>query len=676
MAILPMKRIHIYALLKERVEILELLQRFGTVQVEDNLQEDELFEKNDLTEEKSAIDRDMSMVSEAISILNHHSPEDKSMLDSLKGKQELSLESFEKLSERHQEIYQTAKSIKYLDGQIAEFAASLHKLQLQIDAISPWSRLDIPLNFQGTKSTTAIIGTLPREMTKEDILIRLAELEQDLGDIHLNIISASRQQTCIILLCSKEKSNAVEGALRTMGLARPSVSTNDQPPAMQKAEWEKEYENQKQQIEKAKSDILSYACSRGELQFLADLLNMKMDRVETGERLLESKRTVIISGYILERESEALTNALHKKFILYMELSDPLENENVPIQLENSKFSEPVEGVLKSFSLPGKGEIDPTSIFAFFYYILFGLMFSDAGYGILMAIVCGVLVWKFPNMDNSFQKTLRMFFFCGLSTLFWGAVFGSWFGNAVLVISTTFFNNPVSLDPLWFEPIQDPMRMLVFSMAVGVVHLFAGLAANIIQSVRRKDYKAILYDAGFWYMLIGGLIVLALSSEKFIEILNLNFVAPTSIGSIAGILAVIGAIGIVLTAGRESTNWFKRILKGIYGLYNVSGYLSDILSYSRLLALGLATGAIATVINEMGAMGGNSVGGIIVFIIVFLAGHAVNIGINLLGAYVHTNRLTFVEFFGKFYEGGGSEFMPLGIQTKYYKIKEETNYGS
>lgn len=676
MAILPMKCIHIYALLKDRVQILELLQRFGTVQVENNLQEDELFEKNDLTVEKSDIARDIELVSEAISILNYHAPEEKSMLDSLRGKQELSIESFEKLSMQHQEIYQTAKQIKNLDSQIAELDANLHKLQLQIDALAPWSRLDIPLQFQGTKSTTAIIGTLPREMAQEDILIRLAELAPEVDGVHLDIISASRQQTCILLLCSKNQGSAVEGALRTMGFARPSVSTNDQPPAVQIAEWEKEYENQKQQIKKTKSDILSYANSRGELQFLADLLNMRKDRLDTAEWLLESKRIVIISGYILERESEALKKALHNKFDLHLELSDPSEDEEVPIQLENSKFSEPVEGVLKSFSLPGKGEIDPTSIFAIFYYILFGLMFSDAGYGLLMAIVCGVLLWKFPKMENSFRKTLRMFFFCGLSTLFWGAVFGSWFGNAVLVISTTFFNKPVSLDPLWFEPIQDPMRMLVFSMAVGVVHLFAGLAANIIQSVRRKDYKAILYDAGFWYMLIGGLIVLALSSEKFIEILNLNFVVPTGIGNIAGIIAVIGAIGIVLTSGRESTNWFKRILKGIYGLYNVSGYLSDILSYSRLLALGLATGAIATVINEMGAMGGNSVSGIIVFIIVFIAGHAVNIGINLLGAYVHTNRLTFVEFFGKFYEGGGSEFMPLGIHTKYYKIKEETNYES
>ena len=95
------------------------------------------------------------------------------------------------------------------------------------------------------------------------------------------------------------------------------------------------------------------------------------------------------------------------------------------------------------------------------------------------------------------------------------------------------------------------------------------------------------------------------------------------------------------------------------------------LSYSRLLALGLATGVIATVFNSMGSMGGNSPGGVIMFIIVFLIGNVLNLAINALGAYVHTNRLTYVEFFGKFYEGGGTAFRPFAVNTKYYKIKED-----
>ena len=172
-------------------------------------------------------------------------------------------------------------------------------------------------------------------------------------------------------------------------------------------------------------------------------------------------------------------------------------------------------------------------------------------------------------------------------------------------------------------------------------------------------------------MLVGGAIVFMLSSQTFVDIAQLSFILPAQAGTAAAVVAGIGAIGIVLTSGRESRNPAKRLLKGLYGLYNVTGYLSDILSYSRLLALGLATGVIATVINQMGSMGGGGIGGAIMFILVFIVGHTINLGINLLGAYVHTNRLQFVEFFGKFYEGGGRKFAPFGIHTKYYKIREE-----
>ena len=107
-------------------------------------------------------------------------------------------------------------------------------------------------------------------------------------------------------------------------------------------------------------------------------------------------------------------------------------------------------------------------------------------------------------------------------------------------------------------------------------------------------------------------------------------------------------------------------------MYNVTGWLSDALSYSRLLALGLATGVIASVINQMGAMLPNNVIGVILFIVIFIVGHVLNLAINLLGAYVHTNRLQFVEFFGKFYEGGGKPFEPFKLKTKYVDVKEET----
>ena len=174
------------------------------------------------------------------------------------------------------------------------------------------------------------------------------------------------------------------------------------------------------------------------------------------------------------------------------------------------------------------------------------------------------------------------------------------------------------------------MRLLIFSFGVGVLHLFTGLGVQFYQLAKQKKYADALYDVVFWYLLVGGLIVVLLSTEIFQNIAELPFQVPGTVATAAGILAGIGAVGIVFTAGRESRNPVKRFLKGLYGLYNVSGYLSDILSYSRLLALGLATGVISTVFNQLGAMLGGGVVGAIFFTVVFLIGHSMNMAINVL----------------------------------------------
>ena len=253
-----------------------------------------------------------------------------------------------------------------------------------------------------------------------------------------------------------------------------------------------------------------------------------------------------------------------------------------------------------------------------------------------------------------------------------GALCSAAFSDAVNVIATTFFNRPdIRLAPLWFEPVSLPMKLLVFAFGLGILHLFIGLGIKFYSCVKNGSLADGIYDAIFWYMLVGGGIVYLLTMPMFTEMLGLTFTLPAVAGTVAAYAAAIGFVGIVLTSGRESKNWVKRILKGLYGAYGVSSYLSDILSYSRLLALGLATSVISTVFNKMGSMMGGSIPGAIIFILVFLIGHSLNLAINALGAYVHTNRLQYVEFFGKFYEGGGRKFEPFAVHTKYYKVKED-----
>jgi V/A-type H+-transporting ATPase subunit I len=217
------------------------------------------------------------------------------------------------------------------------------------------------------------------------------------------------------------------------------------------------------------------------------------------------------------------------------------------------------------------------------------------------------------------------------------------------------------------------MVLLMFCLGIGVIHLVTGYVMKARNLALAGKYPDILYDCGYPVLLLLSLLVPLMGSDMFRTMAGFSFSLPGWVSQACMLLAGASLLGVVLTGGRESKSWGKRILKGMYAAYNVAaGWLGDILSYSRLLALGLATGVIASVFNSLGALAGAGVLGAVLFILVFLIGQTMNLGINVLGAYVHSNRLEYVEFFSKFYEGGGRKFQPFGVHTKYYRIEEET----
>ena len=178
-------------------------------------------------------------------------------------------------------------------------------------------------------------------------------------------------------------------------------------------------------------------------------------------------------------------------------------------------------------------------------------------------------------------------------------------------------------------------------------------------ALQQKDYKAAFFDTGLWMMMLLGFAVLGVGMATSQIILYIG----------AGI-AIACAVGLVLTQGRDKKG-FGKVIGGLASLYDVTSYISDLLSYSRLLALGLTTGVMAQVFNMLSTMFGRSVVGFIFMVLIMVVGHAINIGLNALGSYVHTMRLQYVEMFSKFYEGGGKEFEPFSLKSKYIKIQED-----
>ena len=538
---------------------------------------------------------------------------------------------------------------------IAEAQAEIVKRNTQIEALAPWMSLEVEMNYPGTKKTAMLLGTMAAETTLEMIYGKLAEEHPEIEAVDISVISRDKDAVYLSVFCMKEQAADVENTLRTAGFSRPIVSA-ERIPAKQKAELEEQIRQIEEDIANIREEIISHAEDREELKVIGDYYRMRAEKYEVLGTLPQSRRTFIISGYAAKEAVPAIRKGIGEAYDCVIDVEELKEDEEPPVILKNNGFSESVEGVLESYGLPHKGEIDPTAIMSFFYVFFFGMMLSDAAYGAIIAIVCLVILKKFPRMSAGVRKSMKMFMY---------------FGDVVDVVSSTFFGKELTIKPLWFAPLNDPMRLLIYSMAFGLVHLFVGLGIKGYMLLKDGKVLDFFCDIVLWYIFLIGLILMLLPSEIFASIAQTKIVFPAALVTLSKAMAIIGALGLLLMSGRSSKNPALRLALGAYDIYNITGWLSDVLSYSRLLALGLATGVIASVVNQMGSMLGKSVFGVILFIVVFIVGHAMNLAINLLGAYVHTNRLQFVEFFGKFYEGGGKPFEPFHAETKYVDIKEE-----
>lgn len=395
--------------------------------------------------------------------------------------------------------------------------------------------------------------------------------------------------------------------------------------------------------------LKTYALSLDEIRLLSDqMLSEKELKKYEAEK---TERTIYFEGWVREDQVDLLEKAVSKVTSEYeIDLRDPLPQENPPTHTKNNKFVAPFETITNMFSMPSYHEIDPNPVMSFWYWLFFGMMMGDWGYGAVMAIVFGLfLLIKKPKGD--FKKLVQVLFYASIPSVIFGILYGSVFGIS-FDIGKALFGIPFKL----FDPMSDPVTLLIVSLAVGTVHIFVALFVKAVRLVKEKDYLGILSDVISWYLIIPGLVML-------LVLKNIQVIAWSMVG--------VGALMILLFAGRDNKNIFKKITNGLGGLYGISGILSDILSYSRILALALSSGVIAFAMNIIGGLLLGPWYGYIFGIIVFIIGHIFNFAMGLLSAYVHDSRLQYIEFFGKFYDGGGYAFTPLKLQYNHiYEIED------
>lgn len=678
MAIVQMQKLSIAASKKNRKAILELLQSMGVMEIHTDSLTDPDLRKMDTQTARMKYDRRADSFDRVLALLDTYAPEKKSMLDSFNGPEEVGRSRLDRVIKERRSLNQDAATILKFEKQISDLKGVIQKNENQIEWLIPWQELDVPMTSEGTKETALLLGSLPGELTAPDVYAAAAEGLPEPACVTADVISTGNEATLVSVLTLKKDREKVEENLRRHGFARPQQIVRGVPREVIE-DLKKENEHEQKHIEALEKKIAEFAPKREDYMVAGDYYRSRSAKYSLLGTIPQSENAFFLEGYVPADQAGAVKTLLGEKFGAVVETEEIAEDEQVPTLLKNNRFSASVEGVLESYGLPTRGHVDPTFVMSIFYVFFFGMMLSDAGYGILMFLACGFLLKKYPNMGSGMKKMMQMFFWCGISTAFWGFMFGGVFGDLADVIAKTWFgypaDGPAIIPALWFVPLNNPMRLLLWCMLFGVIHLFAGLLIKGYEYLKDGDVVGFVSDVLSWLMFLMGLILILLPTDLFEGIAQMEFNFPPFVGTLAKILTFAGLALILVMAERSTKNWVLRILLGAYDVYGVTSWLSDVLSYSRLLALGLATGVIASVVNMMAGMvaQGKGIIGVILFIVICLAGHTLNFAINVLGAYVHTNRLQFVEFFGKFYEAGGEPFQPFTTANKYVEIKEERN---
>lgn len=654
MAKLKMQCISIAVLNKDKKRLISRLQRAGAIELRHSKGIDG-FDKADFSSQRLVFERVIQSTNQAIDILNEYAPAKKGKLDFLNGRREIDEECYEQTVAKTRQSVQNSYDIIALDKQMGECKAEISRLKIAMDRQMSWISLDVPTDFAGTKHTRAFIGSFNKQYLQSEIVELINECGYE-GDYSLEIISSKNMQTNIFAICLDADAELFDSALRKAGFSYLSDESKLSPLDAIKSMKERSDALTRECIV-LQNIIEDFAADRENIEFAADYYSMKADRYRVYGDLISSKSVTLIEGYIPSIKAQSLKEEIETEYVAAVEITEPTEEDDVPVALKNNAFNRPSESIVTMFSPPSASDVDPTSTMAFFFYLFFGMMLSDAGYGLLMVLGTIFVLKKF-NLEQSMRNSMTMFFYCGVSTVFWGLIFGGFFGDLIPKFAETYFGVEVVV-PSLINPINDALTLLVLGLALGVVHLFVGMGIKFISLCKSGHVLDAIFDVGFWYVTIVGMIM-AVSTM---------FVDAGIIGTIGVALLGAGILGLVLTQGRSSKG-FGKVISGVASIYDITSYASDILSYCRLMALGLATGVFAQVINQLGSMFTGAFG-IIAFAAIFIIGNLISFAMNALGAYVHTMRLQYVEYFNKFYEGGGRMFEPFAPDTKYIRFKAQ-----
>lgn len=657
MAIVKMKKLQLMVVRQQKDELLRDLMLLGCVEVTDPdvfLEDEETasflqHESGNLTDVRA----DQARLVGGLKLLDKYAPVKSKLLSARPEVTEADFLNDAAL----QEQLAAAQELEEMEAQVRRLSGEESKLRSTIESLRPWMSLDLPLDTAGTARTAVLLGTLPAATNLAEVQ---RALEDAAAEAELFPVSSDREQHYTVLVCLKEAQADALAALRTFGYAFANVGGMTGTAKENIDACTAEIATVTKQRVEVEAAMATYGPHRDAFKLSIDRMTAKIAKAEAEDRLVGTDSVICMRGWLTAPEEEKLAQTL-AKYDCSWELQDPVADEypDVPVKLKNNKVTEALNMVTNMYSLPAYGTVDPNPLMMPFFVLFYGIMMADMGYGLLM-VIAALVALKVMKPKRGTKYFCKLLLECGISTFLLGIVTGGFFGNAIPTLANMFNGHDVPLGIL-SKPLLDPLTqtttILIGAMALGFIQLVTGMVVSFVQKAKAGNVMDGIFEEGTWWVLFLGLALYLLK-----------------IGNIGGVPVVlcIGGVMLLYGAGRHSKGIGK--VTAVFGeIYNgLTGWFGDILSYSRLMALMLAGSVIAQVFNTLAAMpsqGGVSVVSILVFIVIFLVGHALNFGLNLLGCFVHDLRLQCLEFFGKFYVDGGKPFRPLEINTKYVDVE-------